>query len=127
MLNEPTIDAGRQVVDMGGERDAGLPLVAVKERPKPPKLSQMVNAIMQKNQPRLRRCLESHRAELPEKEGRVVVALKFDGLGTVTEVSTDPVMPEITPCLEGVLKAISFPKGIGGFNTIVNYGVASSQ
>jgi serine/threonine-protein kinase len=107
-------DAGvalAEVVDAGAP-DAGLKAVVAT----PAKPISLTPAIVGKGisqaKGRIQACFKDHKADLPSSKGLMVVKFAIASTGKVTEVTTDLPNTGVSRCIEGVVKAISYPRHV---------------
>lgn len=110
VIAPPVIDAGP--AEVAEARDAG----EVKKEPgkvKPVVLTTvMVQKAIGQNKARFERCFKEHKADLPGQTGTVMVQFTIAGSGKVSQATTDRPGTGVSKCLEGVVKAISFPRHV---------------
>lgn len=92
--------------------------------PRPPTLGTLAPAeaqrVLRAKNDDVRRCYETELAHDPTLHGEVIVRLRVEPDGTVSEttVGGDPSLLRVGRCIERVLRRVSFPQPTGGAATV---------
>ncbi len=128
----PAVDAGPpEVVDAGlvvvdprpGVLDAGAPDAGSgkatpqnggeKTRPPPVTITEaIVQRAVAQNKARFQQCFKAYESELPARRGVLKVRFTIVSSGKVNEAATDLPNTHVAKCIEGVVKAMVFPRHV---------------
>jgi Protein kinase domain len=107
-------DAGPPVIDAGSVApDAGVPDAGSAKVVRPVTITEaIIQRAVAQNKARFQQCFKTYDSELPARRGVLKVRFTIVSSGKVNEAATDLPNTKVSKCIEGVVKAMGFPRHV---------------